>query len=148
MSEEQSVALVGTTADTVDLSFLEQSITVTFGTSTAASIQTDLEALLTVSVVRVPENIVVRPRIHDTRPWPPLLRVACLYFHTLASETIVSIQYVLAALLMASWTNRATTTGIGLHCFRNHRALSVMRKPAACFYLTRRLPPPTKAPIL
>lgn len=50
MPEEQSFALVGTTGDTVDLSFLEQSITVAFGTSTAATIQGDLEGLLTVSV--------------------------------------------------------------------------------------------------
>lgn len=49
--EVQSVSLDGASADTVDLSFLEQSITVTIGTDTPDGIQTALEALLTVSAV-------------------------------------------------------------------------------------------------
>lgn len=49
MPEEQSVELIAGATGTVDLSFLGQSITVTIGTSNAASIQEDLEDLLMVS---------------------------------------------------------------------------------------------------
>lgn len=44
----QNVALVGTSGDDVELSFLGQNITVTIGTDTPAAIQASLEALLTV----------------------------------------------------------------------------------------------------
>lgn len=49
--EVQSVSLVGLSAESVQLSFLAQSINVTIGTDTADDIQTALEALLTVSAV-------------------------------------------------------------------------------------------------
>lgn len=90
--EVQSVSLVGLTAETVELSFLEQSITITIGTDTADDIQAALEALLTASVIAlrlkfdqlcvfsipaVPNRGVafvrhVRPGQHTPRPDPSL----------------------------------------------------------------------------
>lgn len=48
--EEQRVTLEGASTETVALSFLGQSTTVTIGTSTLAEIQAGLEAFLMVSI--------------------------------------------------------------------------------------------------